>query len=123
MLSIATVPLPFSSFTGCICAILYDGREYRLATYRGTQAKRWSDNGAIICQGKHRLEVELLEGQGQPLQAPVEGKMGRTVHESVHAKVYYRFWYGKQLLFDHTDDYASFEFSDERTNRTELAAL
>ena len=113
MLSIATVPLPFGSFTGCICTILYDGREYRLATYRGARVKQWSNNGAIIHQGKYRLEVRLLEGQGQPLWAPVEGKMGRTVYESIRAKVRYRFWYGKQFLFDHTDDYASFEFSDE----------
>ena len=45
------------------------------------------------------------------LRAPVEGRMERTIHESLCAKVCYRFWHGKDLLFQHTDPNASFEFS------------
>lgn len=119
MLSIATIPLPIGSFTGCICAVLYDGREYRLATYRGAHIEGWSGSGAAIRQGKYRLEVALLDGRGHPLRAPVEGKMGRTIRESLCAKVRCRFWAGQSLLFEHTDDYASFEFSDERTGPAE----
>ena len=118
MLAIATIPLPMGSFTGCICAVLYGGQEYRLATYRGTQIEGWSDRGAAIRQGRYRLEVELLAGRGHPLRAPAKGKMKRIVHESLCAKVCYRFWCGKRLLFEHTDDYASFEFSDERAHRS-----
>lgn len=35
MLSVAAVPLGPISFRGCICALLYRGRTYRFATYRG----------------------------------------------------------------------------------------
>lgn len=101
MLSIATIPLSKIRFTGCICAILYNGQEYRLATYRGAKVEAWSQNGAVIRQGKYRLKVEVLEGNGQPLRAPVEGSMQRTIHESLCTKAHYLFWIGSDLLFDH----------------------
>ena len=111
MLSIATIPLGKLHFTGCICAIVLNGREYRLATYRGVRILNWSSEGACLCQGKYRLEVELLEQKPQPLRAPSDGNMSRTIHESLCARVRYRFWQGNVLLFDHTDDSASFEYA------------
>ena len=112
MLAIASVPLPVGSFTGCICAIIHRGREYRLATYQGAGIAEWSSAGAVIRQGKYRLTAELLEQQGQPLRAPVEGNMKRTIHESLCATVRYCFWRGREVLFEHTDRCASFEYSN-----------
>ena len=111
MLAIATIPLPVGGFTGCICSVLYRGREYRLATYRGARIETWSSSGAVIRQGKYRLEAQLLSEQGQALRAPVEGRMERTIHESLCAEVRYRLWHGKDLLFQRTDPNASFEHS------------
>ncbi len=111
MLAIATIPLPVGGFTGCICSVLYRGREYRLATYRGVKIEARSSSGAVIRQGRYRLEVELLSERRQPLRAPVEGRMERTIHESLCAEVRYRFWHGDSLLFQHTDSNASFEYS------------
>ena len=111
MLSVAAIPLAGVQFTGCICAVLDRGREYRLATYRGARVEQWSASGASIRQGKYRLTAELLEGQGCPLRAPADGVMGRTVHESLRAAVRYRFWVGDTLLFDHTDRCAGFEYA------------
>ena len=111
MLAIATIPLPVGGFTGCICSVLYRGREYRLATYRGVKNEARSSSGAVIRQGRYRLEAELLSERRQPLRAPVEGRMERTIHESLCAEVRYRFWHGDSLLFQHTDSNASFEYS------------
>lgn len=111
MFAAATIPLPVGVFTGCICAIIHDNREYRLATYRGAKIEEWSPSGASIRQGKYRLEVELLRKRDQPLRAPVNGGMERTIHESLCAEVRYRFWRGKALLFQHEDSYASFEYA------------
>ena len=111
MLAIATIPLPVGGFTGCICSVLYRGQEYRLATYRGAKIEKWSPSGAVIRQGKYRLKVELLDERRQPLRAPVEGRMERTIHESLCAEVRYRFWHGDNLLLQHTDPNASFEHS------------
>ncbi|SBW10409.1 conserved hypothetical protein [uncultured Eubacteriales bacterium] len=115
MLSIAEIPFLGGRFTGCICAVLHDGREYRLATYLGAQAVKWSAAGALIRQGSLLLAVELLKGHAQALSAPKEGRMERTIHESLRSTVRYRFWRGDALLFDHTDENASFEHADERS--------
>lgn len=111
MLAAATIPLPVGGFTGCLCSILRQGREYRLATYLGAKIEAWSSSGAVVRQGKYRLEARLLGGRGQALRAPKEGRMERTVCESLSAKMRYRFWRGKDLLFQHTDANASFEYA------------
>ena len=111
MLAVAKVPLPAGGFTGCICSVFYGGREYRFATYRGVKIEAWSSSGAVIRQGKYRLEAELLHERRQALRAPAEGRMERTIHESLCAKVRYRLWCGKDLLLQHTDSHASFEYS------------
>ena len=111
MLAVASVPLPVGGFTGCICSIFYGGREYRLATYRGAGIETWSSSAAAIRQGRYRLEVELLKERRQALRAPVEGRMERTVHESLCAETRCRFWRGNDLLFQHIDPNDSFEYS------------
>lgn len=111
MLAVAAIPLPVGRFTGCICAICCGGREYRLATYRGASPERWSGEGAAVRQARFRLEADVLSAQGPPLRAPVQGQMTRSIRESLRAAVRYRFRVRDRLLFDHTDDSASFEFS------------
>ena len=103
-------------FTGCICALIHDGKEYRLATYRGVKVKRWSEDGTVIRQGKYRLEVEVLGKQPQPLRAPVDGGMGRIIHESLCATLCCRFWSGETLLLDQTDCTGSFEYANPQTD-------
>ena len=112
MLSIAAIPLPVGHFTGCICAIVLGGREYRLATYLGARVRTWSGSGAVVQQGKYRLTVECLRPQGQPLRAPVQGDMERVIRENLCTKVRYRLWHGEDLLFDHQDAHGSFEYSE-----------
>lgn len=111
MLSIATIPLGKHYFTGCICAVLLHGRAYRIATYRGVRIQKWSSKGAVLIQGKYRLEVQLLDQKARPLRAPLDGEMNRTIHESLRTKVRYCFWHSKELLFDHIDDHAGFEYA------------
>lgn len=116
MLAVATIPiLKHIRFTGTICSVNYNKREYRLATYKGARIKAWSEYGAEVVQGKYRLLIEVLEKQGQPLRAPVEGAMGRIIHESLYSKVRYCFWEKGHLLFNHIDDGASFEYADRIT--------
>lgn len=122
MLAAASVPFLRGSFTGCICAVFYHGREYRLATYRGARIEKWSSSGAVIRQGSCRLEAEVLNARGQALRAPAEGSMERTVHESLCADVRYCFWRGGALLFQHTDRCAAFEYSGPgRPGRPEVS--
>jgi len=43
--------------------------------------------------------------------------MGRIIHESLCSKVRYRFWEKGHLIFDRTDDGASFEYAEKTTAR------
>lgn len=111
MLSIAAIPLGKINFTGCICAIVLNGQEHRIATYRGVRIQNWSSEGAVLRQGKWRLEVELLEQKAQSLRAPTNGSMKRTIRESLCAKVRYRLWHGEKLLFDRKGEHAGYEYA------------
>lgn len=113
MLSVAQIPLGKFRFNGCICAVVHEGKEYRLATYDGGKVASWDPQGAVLRQGNARLQVQLLKPAALPLRAPCGGKMQRTVHESLCTTVRYRFWLGDTLIFDHVDDCAGFEQAGE----------
>lgn len=115
MLSIATIPMSRLRFTGCICAIFHNGKEYRIATYRGARVAKWSAHSAVVLQGKYRLEVNLLEQSPQCLRAPADGEMCRTVKESLCAKVCYRLWEHDQLIIEINSDKASYEYFQDRS--------
>lgn len=111
MLAAASIPLPVGSFRGCICAVVHEGREYRLATYRGARIRRWTGEAVTIRQGGWCLDARLEEGDRQPLRAPVEGSMGRIVHESLFGAVHYRFVLDGRIVLDRTGRCAGFESS------------
>ncbi len=111
MLSIAEIPFGRLSFTGCICAINLDGKEYRIATYLGARVGKWSSTFGSVRQGRYLLEVEVLKKRELPLKAPYAGKMKRTVHESLHSTIRIRFSSGAKTLLDRITEMAGFEFS------------
>lgn len=110
MLSIADVPFLASSISGCICAVFYGGSEYRLATYRGVKILRYSESEVILRQGKYLLEVSMPEKRAYRLNAPNQGSMTRTIHESPSCTVRYRFYIGGRLMFDKSCENASLEY-------------
>ena len=110
MLSAADIPIAGFHFNGVICAVLWRGKEYRLATYLGARAVRIQDGVIRIVQGDLELEARLLNRAANPLQAPTMGDMVRTIHESAACRAYYRFRKGKRTLFAFETDRASFEY-------------
>ena len=61
MLSVADIPMAGICFTGVIGAILFYGKEYRLATYLGAKVVQIQNGKIRIVQGNMELEVRLLE--------------------------------------------------------------
>lgn len=114
MLSVADIPFMGGHFTGCIGLIYGNGVERRFATYLGAKVET-ADNVSIrVRQGDMRLSVRLLEDRAHPLLAPVEGGMGRTIHESIACRVLYDLQIGGRERLHFTADRASFE-SDWQT--------
>ena len=115
MMSVADIPIVGVHFDGVICVVLWQGKEYRLATYLGARAVMIQDGLIRVVQGDMELEARLLKkdgmrNNGQPLQAPTMGDMVRTIHESAACRAFYRFRKGKRILFAFKTNGASFEY-------------
>lgn len=115
--SCAIIPYLGIHFTGSICIINYNGREYRLATYLGGCVKSFTKNRLIIKQGfgnrRKVLEIEVLhaEKNKRKLLAPMQGKMSRFIKETIATAVRYKLTLGASTLFDVISSYAAFEYS------------
>lgn len=111
MLSVARIPFGGVSFRGCICAILYRGREYRLATYRGVRINALSGEHICLAQGSLMLELDMAPSHaGHPLRSPQMGKMSGTIRESCNAHIRARLWQRGAPVFDLQSGRAAYEF-------------
>lgn len=111
MVSIAHIPFCGSAFCGCICAILYHGREYRLATYKGVRIRSFTPEHICLSQGSLLLELDITPSHaGHPLRAPKHGKMSSTIRESGNAHLRARLWKRGNPIFDLQSDHAAYEF-------------
>ena len=111
MLAIASVPFSALRFTGCICAILYEGREYRFATYSGVRILAAGPRYIRLAQGGMLFEADILNpGGGMELRAPVNGKMSGRIRESSQAAGRFRLWDRRKLCFDLRGRNVGYEF-------------
>ena len=110
MLSAADIPLCGFHFTGVICAIIYRGKEYRLATYNGAKAVKISDGNIVIKQGDMTFSASLIEKHPHPLKAPESGAMTRVIRESASCRAAYKLEKGSETLFSFESDKSSFEY-------------
>lgn len=111
MLSVAHIPFGGLSFEGCICAIIYGGREYRLATYNGVRICAASEKHICLTQGNLMFEADIEPSQsGHPLRSPVKGSMSGTIRESSNAAVRIRLWRRGEPVFDLESGGAMYEY-------------
>lgn len=114
MVSVAHIPFCGISFTGCICAIVYRGREYRLATYQGVRVHATGAEHVCLSQGRLLLEIDLEPSNGgHPLRSPVHGKMCGTIRESNNAAIHARLWEHSKPVFSLRSSHAAYEFVPE----------
>lgn len=110
MLSVADIPLLGFHWKGIIGIVMLGNRKFRIATYLGARVVSTFENMIVIKQGKYILSAKLIEANHQGLQAPVNGKMLRTIHESAACKAWYQFTYNHKSLLEFTSENASFEY-------------
>lgn len=110
MLSVADIPFCGFHFTGVICAIHWQGKEYRMGTYLGAKATRIRDGEVVVRQGRKQLTVRRLENKGHPLAAPVGGSMSRTIHETAACRAYFHYREGGHTIFEFEVPNAAFEY-------------
>jgi len=110
MLSVADIPLKIYNFTGVICVIHWQGKEYRLASYLGAKVTKINDGEIIIKQNDFILKVKLLEKNHRLLSAPANGIMNRKIKESIICKASYHLQKNNKTLFSFISNRASFEY-------------
>lgn len=109
--SIAEIPFLGLRFTGCICAIVYQGKEYRIATYRGARIRAATPEHIRLSQGRLLLEVDITSrAPGHPLKSPVRGRMTGIIRESNCASARFRLWEGGRQVFDLTGENVGYEY-------------
>ncbi len=109
MVSAADVPVFGFHLPGCICAIHYKGREYRLGTYYGARIKEYGPGTVTITQGIMTVKVTRQSDNSFGLHAPQGGSMKRMIKESPACLVRYQFWMGRVNVFDVISDRGSYE--------------
>lgn len=111
MLSIAHIPFCGISFTGCICAIMYQACEYRLATYNGVRIRAYEPDYICLTQGKLLLEITINPSDKDcVLKSPVKGKMSGRIRESSNAVINVRLCLNKTTLFNYHSNHAMYEY-------------
>lgn len=111
----AVIPYLGFRFLGTICIIHFNGREYRLATYRGARVVEFTSDKLVIKQGRKILEIEISDADknSHELFAPARGRMERMIKETVFTTARYKFTINDRVVFDTTSPYAAFEFSEK----------
>ena len=110
MLSVADIPVGRRSFTGVICVILIDGKEYRLATYLGAKPVRMQGGEIVVRQGDMLFRAKKLESTSQLLRAPQAGTMARIIRENASCRAYYELRYNGHTILALEAPNASFEY-------------
>lgn len=102
--------LTLLDFTGCTCMFIYKNKEFHIATYLGAKVRMLKNNLVLIQQGNLYLEIIVMDcGGGNTLNAPVNGKMDRTIVESVSATIRYRLLKRNKVIFDVVGTNAGYE--------------
>ena len=111
MLSIARIPFLGGHFTGCICAVVYGEREYRLATYKGVRIRATEPGYVVLSQGKLLLKIDIRScAAAHPLFSPVSGRMTGVIRESNRACARFRLWVKGDRVFDLRSENAGYEY-------------
>ena len=110
MVSIAHIPFCGFSFTGCICAIIHNNKEYRFATYNGVKILKVSPNIIVLKQGHFLLEIKMtIKNKGHLLKSPKLGVMSETIRESYNAAVHIRLQYKMDEIINLQSSHAAYE--------------
>jgi len=108
--AIAKIPFYGLKFWGCICVVMLDGKEYRLATYKGVKIVTFKPGMIELKQGRYRLTIQVHSEGGHTLPAPRYGKMDHAILEDISCPATFKFTKGKQVLFEGSSEQASYEY-------------
>ena len=87
MFSMADIPFMKFSFTGLICVLLVNGKEYKFTTYNNSKIVNYSISDELLDitlkRGKYTLNIKGDYGNSLKLIAPIKGRMEKDIFESI----------------------------------------
>ena len=103
MFSYATIPLYLFKFKGLIANLVFDGRQYRFATYNSSKIiKKHIENdhvSFIIKKGKLLLHVEAWNEETISLPSPKNGVMNQSIKEGLSGKIKIQLFENEKLIY------------------------
>jgi len=108
--AVAKIPFYGLKFWGCICVVMLNGQEYRLATYKGVKIVNCEPGVMELKQGKYRLVIKVHSEGGHILPAPRYGKMNHNILEDISCRATFKFTKGDEVLFEGESNQASYEY-------------
>lgn len=103
MISIANIPFKVFSFTGIICVLIIDNKEYKFTTYNNAKLIDYNVNNNMLDitlkKGKYKLNIQSKYNEGLKLSAPVKGKMKKDILESISEKVTITLKRNNEIIF------------------------
>ncbi|MDI6453147.1 tocopherol cyclase family protein [Peloplasma aerotolerans] len=113
MFSYADIPFIGFYFKGLIANLIYEGKEYRFATYNFTkvQKEEIKDNYVFykLIKGKYRLEIEALSTSQIGLASPKDGMMTDQIKEGLSGHVNVRLYIKNKLIYEDIGKHAGIE--------------
>ena len=107
--AVAKIPFYGLKFWGCICVVMLNGKEYRLATYKGVKIVTCKAGVIELKQGKYRLLINIRSEGGHMLPAPRYGKMNHAILEDISCHASFKLTKGCHVLFEGSSNQASYE--------------
>jgi hypothetical protein len=111
MAAIAKIPFCGFRFIGCICVVWLNGKEYRLATYKGVKILRCEHNLIELKQGKYHLVIASGQKNAHQLAAPKAGVMSRFIKESASCPAVFVFKINHEVVFSSESKNTSYEYA------------
>ncbi len=113
MFSYATIPFMIFSFKGLIVNLLYEGKEYRFATYNGARIKEKKILGNEVQirlkKGRTLLEVYAKSDKQIDLKSPKKGMMIEQIKEGLSGTVEIKLYHKSKLIYSDKGIHAGIE--------------
>ena len=90
MISVANIPFKIFDFTGVICVLKINDKEYKFTTYNNAKIINYENDQMLnitLKKGCYEINIKSDYNEGKKLLAPVKGKMKKEILENIDALV------------------------------------
>lgn len=117
MLSLADIPFKLFTFKGIICTLLLDNQEYKFTTYNNSKLIDCNiskdELNITLKRNSYILNIKSNYSGGLKLSAPVNGKMEKSIYESISSIITVTLKKGEKIIFCDTSKLCGLEIVKE----------